>query len=76
MKILKIQFPTETEFDFDETLDFIIKVHFNDITLIPYSDFSMCESSKISEKIEEKIKYERMNKASSYLKQNGIKIRS
>lgn len=74
--IFIVGFPTETDQDLDQTIDFILKAGFNDITLIPYSEFEICESAKIPGKIEEKIIYERIRYAKQQLSKAGIITRA
>jgi len=69
-----VGFPTETESDFKKTLDFITEVKFNDVTLIPYSEFNICASAQISDKIAEDVIYDRINAAIKYLKKYGVKV--
>lgn len=68
-----VGFPTETENDFSDTLNFIEKIMFDDITFVDYSDFSMCESSKLSDKIPENIIRDRIKRGKEYLRKIGIK---
>ncbi len=73
--IFIVGFPSESEIDFNDTLNFIKEVKFNDVTLIPYSEFPMCESSKIEQKIPEETIYQRIDLATAELKPLGIKVR-
>jgi tRNA A37 methylthiotransferase MiaB len=73
--IFIVGFPSESENDFNDTLNFIKEVKFNDVTLIPYSEFSMCESSKIGRKISEDIINKRIDLATTFLKPLRIKVR-
>jgi tRNA A37 methylthiotransferase MiaB len=73
--IFIVGFPSESENEFKDTLNFIKEAKFNNVTLIPYSEFAMCESSKIEEKIPENIIYQRIDLATAILKPLGIKVR-
>lgn len=73
--IFIVGFPSESENDFNETLNFIREVRFNDVTLIPYSEFSICESSKIEQKISDEIIHRRIDFATAELTPLGIKVR-
>lgn len=73
--IFIIGFPSETEQEFMESIDYIKTVNFNDVTLIPYSEFLICKSAQINDKIPQEIIYERINKAKKNLKQCKINIR-
>jgi len=73
--IFIVGFPSESENDFNDTLAFIKEVKFNDVTLIPYSEFLICDSSKIDQKIPEEIIYKRIDLATAELKPLGIKVR-
>jgi len=73
--IFIVGFPSETEEDLNETIDFIKKVNFNDVTLIPYSEFNICESSAFENKIPQNTIYDRINRAKQLLKQLDIKLR-
>lgn len=73
--IFIIGFPSETEQDFQDTVNLILRCGFEDVTLIPYSEFSICESSNINEKIEEDLKFKRINYAEKHLNSCGIRTR-
>jgi len=70
-----VGFPSETDQDFLDTINLIVSCGFNDVTLIPYSEFTICDSSKFNEKIEEDIKFQRIANAESLLKTKGIQTR-
>jgi len=74
--IFIIGFPSETDQDLDQTIDFILKAGFNDITLIPYSEFEICDAAKIPGKIDEKIIYDRIRCAKLQLNKVGIITRA
>lgn len=59
---LIVGFPNESEEDFNETLDTVMKANFSFIHCFPYSRKSGTEADKMSGHIDEKIKKERANK--------------
>ncbi len=69
-----VGFPSETDSDFSDSILFIEQVGFNDVTLIPYSEFDICDSAKLPDKIPEELIYKRINTASAFLKRKGVKI--
>jgi MiaB/RimO family radical SAM methylthiotransferase len=69
-----VGFPGEEEEDFEHTLDFIKQVKFNDVTLIEYSEFDHCASSKITPKNSSSTINERIKRATNILSNLGIFI--
>ena len=57
-----VGFPGETEEDFNETYEFCKKMKFSKIHVFPYSDRDGTESSKMNNKVNPKVKKERVNK--------------
>ncbi len=68
-----IGFPSETEEEFRDTLNFIEAIRFDDVTFIGYSDFDICKSSKIEGKLSESTINERIARGNKYLREIGIK---
>jgi tRNA A37 methylthiotransferase MiaB len=46
-----VGFPSETEYEFGETLDFIKKIKFDEVFISCYSEFEHCQSAKIFPKV-------------------------
>lgn len=68
-----VGFPTETEAEFDESLEMLTKIPFSSVTLFPYDDKENTQSFSIHPKIPEEVKQERIKKAQLFLKSKGIK---
>lgn len=60
-------FPTETEFDFNKTLQFLRKVRFDNVTISTYSEFEKRASAKIFPKVADDILQDRMLRAKKLL---------
>ena len=67
-------FPSESEAEFDETLDFIKDVHFNYVVVFPYHDKENTIASKLENKIPRDIINYRMKEARKCLKEEKIKV--
>lgn len=63
-----IWFPSEWEKEFDELVNFSQKYEFDSVSLFGYHDESLAWSSKLSDKVEEKIIRDRVEKLSKVLK--------
>ena len=68
-----VGFPSETDDDFNDTLSLINEIRFDDVTFIQYSEFDICESSKIKDKVPENVINNRINIGREYLIKIGIK---
>jgi tRNA A37 methylthiotransferase MiaB len=68
-----IGFPTETEAEFDDSLKKLTKVSFNSVTLFPYDDKENTKSYEMHPKVPESVKQDRIKKAQTFLRQQGIK---
>lgn len=68
-----IGFPSETDNDFNATLNFIKKAGFGHVRLYPYYDFPNTPASKIVKKVEEEKIMGRLNLAAKFLDKEGIK---
>lgn len=68
-----VGFPTETETEFEESLEQLTKVAFSSVTLFPYDDKENTQSYGIHPKIPEHVKQERIKKAQVFLRRQGIK---
>jgi len=64
---LIIGFPSETEDDFNATLDLIKEIKFSGVSLFPYYDAPHTPASKMRGKINEEVITSRMNKARDLL---------
>ncbi len=60
-------FPSETEEDFNETLNFLKKVRFDNVTITVYSEFETRVSAKIFPKVSKEVIEERMSRAKKLL---------
>ena len=69
-----VGFPSETDYDFNATLDFIVRNHFNGVTIFPYHEKENVSSVRIVPKISDDSIEKRINKAIRYLKNNKIKV--
>jgi MiaB/RimO family radical SAM methylthiotransferase len=67
-----IGFPSETEKEFLNTLEFIKEVSFNEITIFPYHDKENTAASRITGKVAQKEIDERTKYALKYFKNTGI----
>ncbi len=67
-----IGFPSETEDEFQETLDFVARCRFNWVVIFPYDDKDETASSFLPEKIPAKIIKKRVRKAFKYFAKAGI----
>ena len=67
-------FPSETEQDFDKSLDLISQCGFNHVQIFPYHEKENSIASKMDSKIPEKSTQERMKKARKLLTREGIKV--
>lgn len=68
-----IGFPTETEAEFEESLEKLTRVAFSSVTLFPYDDKENTPSYDMYPKIPEQVKQERIKKAHGFLRARGIK---
>jgi len=68
-----VGFPTETEEEFEESLEQLAKVAFSSVTLFPYDDKENTPSYDMYPKIPEQVKQERIKKAHVFLRSKGIK---
>jgi len=66
-------FPSETEEDFNKTLDVIKKINFNFVWLRMYFENEKAVSSKLPNKVPANVIYKRLQKAAVILKKAGIK---
>lgn len=69
-----IGFPSETEYDFNKTLDIIEKIKFNRIEAFKYHEKPTISSSKLSKKVSEDVKEKRIRKLKNFAKKNKIFI--
>jgi tRNA A37 methylthiotransferase MiaB len=60
-------FPSETEEDFNETLNFLQKARFDNVTISVYSEFETRASAKIFPKVSDEVIQERMLRAKKLL---------
>jgi MiaB/RimO family radical SAM methylthiotransferase len=67
-----IGFPSETEHDFQETLDFVVRSGFKSVVIFPYDDKDGAASSLFPEKIPAKMIQKRMRKAFRSFKKAGV----
>lgn len=68
-----VGFPTETEAEFEESLQQLTRVAFSSVTLFPYADKENTPSYDIHPKIPEHVKLERVEKAQVFLRKHGIR---
>lgn len=67
-----IGFPTETEEEFQDTLNFVARCRFNSVVVFPYDDKTGTDSSKIQEKVSTKVIQRRMREAFRYFAREGV----
>lgn len=67
-------FPSETEEDFQSTINLIKKVKFDSVTLTDYSEFENRASAKIFPKVDAETVYERRKRAEDVLKKLKIPL--
>jgi len=65
-------FPTETETDFDDTLQFLKTAHFDEVIVFPYDEKDNTEAVKLSPKVPEETISQRVNKAMKFLVKERI----
>ncbi|MFO7790087.1 MAG: radical SAM protein, partial [Bacteroidales bacterium] len=70
--IFIVGFPDEKDEDFEQSIDFIKQIKFNDVTLIPYSEFNICNSAEITPKIPASTINLRIQNATNMLNDLGI----
>ena len=68
-----VGFPTETEADFEKSLEELSSFSFNNVTLFPYDDKENTQSYDLHPKVPDQVKEERVKKAQVYLRKQGIK---
>jgi ribosomal protein S12 methylthiotransferase len=62
-----IGFPSETEEDFEMLLNFVKRVEFDSVSVFGYHDEPLAESSKLDEKVENKVIIERVKRLKKVL---------
>ncbi len=67
-----VGFPSETEADFEETLDFIPRGGFKDVTIFPYDEKERSLSREIEPKVSPAVINYRVKRAVKYFKRNHI----
>jgi tRNA-2-methylthio-N6-dimethylallyladenosine synthase len=67
-----IGFPSETEEDFQETLNLFKEVRFNQISLFAYSDVHGTPASDLPDKIDRATIMDRIDRATQLLKSMGV----
>ncbi len=67
-----VGFPTETEKDFQKTINTIKKIGFQQVTLFEYSERPEARSTTLEPKVPKKVVKRRINNASKELKKYGI----
>lgn len=67
-----VGFPTETEDDFQETLERVARCQFNSVVIFPYDDKYGSDSSLLPEKIPAQIIQKRMRHAFQYFAKTGV----
>lgn len=67
-----IGFPTETEEEFRDSLEFVAKCRFNSVVVFPYDDKSGTDSSRIENKVPPRVIQRRMREAFRYFARSGV----
>ena len=67
-----VGFPTETEGEFRDTLEFVAKCRFNTVVVFPYDDKTGTDSSRIEDKVPPRVIQRRMREAFRYFARNGV----
>jgi tRNA A37 methylthiotransferase MiaB len=67
-----IGFPSETEEDFNETLDRVARCQFNSVDIFPYDDKYGSDSALLPEKVPAKVIQKRMRQAFQYFAKAGV----
>ena len=65
-------FPTETESDFDDTLQFLKTAHFEEVIVFPYDEKENTEAVELNPKVPEKTISKRVDKALKFLEKERI----
>ncbi|MDD2337344.1 MAG: radical SAM protein [Geobacteraceae bacterium] len=65
-------FPTESESDFDDTLQFLKTAHFDEVIVFPYDEKENTEAVKLYPKVPEKTISKRVDKAVNFLVKERI----
>lgn len=68
-----VGFPSETEREFEESLNQLSKVAFNSVVLFPYDDKENTQAFEMQPKVPDSVKQERIQKAQVFLRKLGIK---
>jgi tRNA A37 methylthiotransferase MiaB len=69
-----VGYPSETEEEFGETLDFIKDLGFNYVVVFPYHDKENTVASRLKNKVPERIIDQRIKRLKRYLKHEKVKI--
>ncbi|MCF8369928.1 MAG: radical SAM protein [Bacteroidales bacterium] len=67
-----VGFPSETEEDHQKTIEYLIRVGFNQVQLFTYSDVPGTKADEMIEKVPQDVIKERINKAVQILERKGI----
>lgn len=65
-------FPSETESDFNDTLQLLKSARFDEVIVFPYDEKENTDAIKINPKVPEQVIRQRVNKALTSLKEEGI----
>ncbi len=68
-----VGFPSETEDEFENSLELVAKIHFDYVTIFPYDQKEGTPALKITPKIEDEIIKKRLKKAQEFFKREKIK---
>lgn len=68
-----VGFPTETEEEFEDSLNLVAKIHFDHVTVFPYDQKEGTVASKITPVIEEHVTKRRLKKAQEFFRYKKIK---
>jgi len=67
-------FPSETEQEFDETLQVVGAMDFDHVVVFPYHDKEGTPASKLDDKLPDNVIKKRVNKSRKYFSRRGIKV--
>jgi tRNA A37 methylthiotransferase MiaB len=70
---LMVGFPSETEEEFEDSLNAIVKIHFAHVTVFPYDQKEGTPASEITPQIDKLTINKRLDKTRKFLKHAGIK---
>jgi len=68
-----VGFPSETEDEFEDSLNVVAKIHFDNVTIFPYDQKEGTPASKITPAVEDYVIKNRLKKAQEFFRRKKIK---